>query len=445
MKRKKEQAFVFFVSTFIIVLNVVSFFLIWFYVLEQGSLKSLDYATHRILLFIYVIVFIYLSNVFDGFAFNRRRITENIYSLSLASFLSLCLFYFLETLAFRLIRSPLYLLLSLICSIIINILFCIYANRRIFSNYKKKKTIIYYKDDDDLIRVKQLTYFDIKYEILDTVKNPQSDDINLECDAVFISGIETNIRNVIIKKYVENKKEIFIFPSVSDVVVSGGKYVEEFFFPMVRLSRSNRDVVYLFMKRFFDIVFSLIALIVLSPLMIITALIIKLYDGGPVFYKQNRLTINGKVFTIYKFRSMKQDAENDGVARLVSKNDNRITPVGKVIRSIRFDELPQLLNILKGDMSIVGPRPERPEIVEDYLKEHPSFNLRLQVKAGLTGYAQLYGRYNSEPVDKLKMDLFYINNMSLFFDLKMIILTVKILFQKESTESVEEGRVTAKK
>ena len=148
---------------------------------------------------------------------------------------------------------------------------------------------------------------------------------------------------------------------------------------------------------------------------------------------------------VIKFRSMRQDAEKDGVARLASAHDDRITPIGRIIRAIRFDELPQLFNILKGDMSIVGPRPERPEIAEQYRKELPAFDLRLQVKAGLTGYAQVYGRYNTEPQDKLKMDLMYINHASIAEDVKLIFATVRILLMKESTQGVEQGQTTAEK
>ena len=160
------------------------------------------------------------------------------------------------------------------------------------------------------------------------------------------------------------------------------------------------------MKRVIDIVVSLIAAIILSPVFLITAIAIKATDHGPVFYKQIRLTKDGKEFKILKFRSMRVDAEKDGVARLsTGENDSRITPVGKIIRACRVDELPQLFNILKGDLSIVGPRPERPEIASQYCEEMPEFALRLQAKAGLTGYAQVYGKYNTTPYDKLTMDL----------------------------------------
>ena len=192
------------------------------------------------------------------------------------------------------------------------------------------------------------------------------------------------------------------------------------------------------------IVLSLLAIIVTSPFMAIAALAIWSYDRGPVLYKQVRLTKDGRTFEILKLRSMIVDAEKGG-ARLAGEHDDRITPVGRIIRAIRFDELPQIFNILKGDMSIVGPRPERPEIAAQYEQEMPAFSLRLQVKAGLTGMAQVYGKYNTEPRDKLKMDLMYINDMSLMQDLKLIFATVRILFMKDSTEGVQQGQVTASK
>ena len=167
-------------------------------------------------------------------------------------------------------------------------------------------------------------------------------------------------------------------------------------------------------------------------------------DGGPALYRQIRLTQDGRRFGLLKFRSMRVDAEKDGVARLSSgEKDDRITPVGKVIRRFRIDELPQLVNIFLGDMSIVGPRPERPEIARQYEKELPEFRLRLQVKAGLTGLAQIYGKYNTKPYEKLMMDLMYIAHPSIIEDLKIIFATVKILFIPESTEGVESGQITA--
>ena len=179
--------------------------------------------------------------------------------------------------------------------------------------------------------------------------------------------------------------------------------------------------------------------------MLILAILIR-RDGGTAFYRQKRLTQNGKVFEILKFRSMRMDAEKDGIARLsAGEDDPRITKIGKCIRACRLDELPQLFNILRGDMSIVGPRPERPEIAEQYKKDLPEFDLRLQCKCGLTGFAQVYGQYNTTPYDKLLMDLMYIAQPSMVEDFKICLATVKILFMKDSTEGIEAGQTTAAK
>ena len=196
------------------------------------------------------------------------------------------------------------------------------------------------------------------------------------------------------------------------------------------------------MKRTMDIVFSLLAIIIASPFLIVIALAIKIYDRGPVFYTQERLTRDREPFQIIKFRSMKVDSEEKG-AQLAKKEDDRITPVGKIIRRTHLDELPQLFNILKGEMSFVGPRPERQVIAEKYEDVVPEFRFRLKVKAGLTGYAQVYGKYNTTPYDKLKLDLTYIENYSAWLDLKLMLMTVKVMFQKENTEGVDEKQVTA--
>ena len=237
---------------------------------------------------------------------------------------------------------------------------------------------------------------------------------------------------------------MFVIPRVGDVIMSGAWPMHMFHLPMLRVGRYMASPEFLFIKRAMDIVISLLALIILSPLFLITAIAVK-SDGGPAFYKQVRLTKDGKQFEILKFRSMRVDAEKDGVARLAAKNDSRITPVGEFIRAVRIDELPQLFNILKGEMSFIGPRPERPQIIREYIEEMPEFAYRTRVKAGLAGYAQVYGKYNTTPYDKLKLDLFYIENYSVWLDLKLMLLTLKILFTPDSTEGVDEKQVTAMK
>ena len=184
-----------------------------------------------------------------------------------------------------------------------------------------------------------------------------------------------------------------------------------------------------------DIIISGAGLLVASPVMLIEALAIKLEDGGPVFFRQPRMTKDGKVFDVLKFRTMIVDADKD-VKRLASQNDDRITKVGKFLRKTRMDELPQFINILKGDMSIVGPRPEQVEITEKYVEVLPEFRYRLKVKAGLTGLAQIQGKYNTTPRDKLIFDLIYIEQYSIWVDIKLILQTVKVLFKSDSTEGV---------
>lgn len=261
-------------------------------------------------------------------------------------------------------------------------------------------------------------------------------------EAVMIGDIPSHERNVFLKFCFENNIRCYCQPKISDIMIMSSEKIHMFDTPLLLFRNCGLTVENQIFKRIFDIVCALLMLVILSPILLLIAVLVKVYDGGPVFYKQERLTRDGEVFLIYKFRSMCVDSEKHG-ARLAMKGDSRVTPVGKVIRNIHFDELPQLINILKGDMSLVGPRPERPEIAAEYAKAIPEFPYRLKVKAGLTGYAQVYGKYNTTPYDKLKLDLTYIENYSFWLDLHLIATTVKILFQKENTEGVEKWQTTA--
>ena len=194
------------------------------------------------------------------------------------------------------------------------------------------------------------------------------------------------------------------------------------------------------LKRILDFLLALFGLLVLWPVFLIIAIAIKIDDPGPVFFSQKRVGLHKRYFQLYKFRSMKVDADKGGKGIVTMQNDDRITPVGKVIRACRLDELPQLYDIFIGNMTIVGPRPERLETIELYEKEMPEFGMRLQVKAGLTGYAQVYGKANTSPYDKLQMDLMYIGEQSVITDLKIIFATIKILFMPESTEGFAEEK-----
>lgn len=257
-------------------------------------------------------------------------------------------------------------------------------------------------------------------------------------DAVIIDDIPSHERNRLIKECYNRSIRTYSAPKISDILIRSSGEMNLFDSPLLLSKNDGLQIEQKIVKRLLDIAISAVGLLITSPLFLLIAISIKCTDRGPVFYKQKRLTQGGKEFKIYKFRTMIQDAEKGGRAVLARDEDDRILPVGKILRRLRLDELPQLWNILKGDMSMVGPRPERLELMAEIVEEIPEFVYRLKVKAGLTGYAQVYGKYNTTAYDKLKLDLTYIRNYSIFLDLKLILMTPKVMFLKESTEGVKE-------
>ena len=256
-------------------------------------------------------------------------------------------------------------------------------------------------------------------------------------DAVVLNDVPAEIRNDVLKYCYQHSIRVYVVPKITDIIIRNGEDITAFDTPMILVAGKGLTVGQRFVKRLMDIVLCLMALVVAAPVMAVVALAIKLEDGGPVFYKQRRATLNGKEFDILKFRSMIVDAEKSGMSIPATGKDPRITKVGNLIRACRVDELPQILNILKGDMSIVGPRPERLEHMEQYGADIPEFYYRLKVKGGLTGYAQIYGKYNTSAYDKIRLDLMYIEHYSIVLDIKLILMTIRILFSKESTEGFE--------
>lgn len=194
---------------------------------------------------------------------------------------------------------------------------------------------------------------------------------------------------------------------------------------------SENKVVYSFVKRVFDIIFAVSALIFTSPLILFFIAAIKLESKGPAIYKQIRIGEKGKEFYLYKLRSMYFNAEKDG-PKMADKNDSRITTIGRIIRKRRIDELPQMINIIKGDMSLIGPRPERPYFTYIYCEKIPKFKSRLMVPCGITGWAQVNGGYSLTPKEKLSYDLYYIKNRSLYLDFIIIIKTILVVLRGEN-------------
>ena len=400
------------------------------------------------LILLFAVLYRLLAEVFQTFRISVKGVFELAYSQMLALFITNSIMYIIIVLLCRGLQTVLPLLLSLMTESLIAIIWSVSVHKLYFYVHPPKRTAIIWDARKGINELINLYGNENRYKVEKSVKAKSCLDDIADCldgfDAVFLSGVHSHDRNKIIKYCVEHGIDAYIIPRVGDMIMSAAKPLYLFNLPVVKLERFNPSIWYLLYKRLGDIFVSSIALIILSPIMLVVAVIIKATDGGTVLYRQCRLTIDGKKFDVLKFRSMRMDAEKDGVARLsTGAADDRITPIGRFIRAVRIDELPQLINILKGDMSIVGPRPERPEIFEEYVKEMPEFALRLQTKAGLTGLAQVYGRYNTTPYDKLLMDLSYIANPSLARDFIICLATIKILFLPESTEGIAVGATNA--
>lgn len=278
--------------------------------------------------------------------------------------------------------------------------------------------------------------FKKQYKII-YIRDYREDDIKeviLKCDTVFLYDIPVRERTEIVEYCYRNLINIYYNPEISDIVEINSKYVILDDISLISSPVKEMSLEQRFLKRLMDIILSFVALIVLSPILLGCVVAIKVCDGGKVIFKQQRATKNGKIFAVYKFRTMKENVENYSA----TENDNRVTTVGKFLRKYRLDELPQIFNILKGEMSLVGPRPEMLENIYMYTEECPEFEYRLRVKAGLTGYAQIAGKYNTSPKYKLILDLMYIENYSIIKDIKLILQTLVVFFKPDSTEGFEK-------
>ena len=430
-----------------VILVTIPYGICWFG-FYAGRIASPYYAKGNwAIIALFVMLYIWVGRTYDAFLVSYNRISEMIYSQVLAILVADTAMFIVLWLLGKTFPFMVPALLALGVQVLLSAAWSLIAHNWYFHMYPAKKTFIVWdmrRGMTELIHSYGLTK---KFQVVgdcsasECIKNLDRLD---GMEAVFLSGVHSHDRNIIIKYCVERHISTFVIPRIGDVLMSSAHRMHMFHLPMLRVDGYNPTPEFLFLKRTFDIVCSLMGMVLTSPIMLVTAICIKKTDGGPVFYKQTRLTKDGKEFDVLKFRSMRVDAEKDGKARLsTGDKDDRITPVGHVIRRCRIDELPQFINILKGDMSLVGPRPERPEIAREYEKELPEFRLRLQAKCGLTGYAQVHGKYNTTPYDKLQMDLMYIANASLAQDLSILFATVKILFMPESTEGIAEGAVTA--
>ena len=390
---------------------------------------------------LYTLLLITFLHSFDGIKYGRYRKSNIIIAQCLSILFTVFFSYLIIVLLSARLVTVVPLLLLTVVSILISFVFTIIADYIFGKVFTAKKTVIIYDEYSPDIFIEKLKLRKDKFSLRQVINVSEGLDKLEEAiknaQGVILYDIHAEMRNKLLKICFENDIRAYTTTKISDVLIRGAECIHLFDTPLLLYRNNGMTIEQRFIKRAMDIVVSLLMLILVSPFMIISAIAIKLCDGGPVFFRQKRATINGKVFEIHKFRTMIVNAEKDGTPLPAIDNDPRVTPIGKILRASRLDELPQLFDILIGNMSLVGPRPERIEHVEAYTKEVPEFQYRLKVRGGLTGYAQLYGKYNTPPYDKLQLDLMYIQNYSLLLDLKLLLMTVKIMFMKESTDGFE--------
>lgn len=454
----------------LIILETALFYYIWTRFYNPLVRRPYLFKGNFFVAGVYMVVLMLFGNIYGGLKLGYYRVFDLILSQSIATIVTNAVSYITMIIPIATwYLSPLWLIVMTLADIVVIVIWAFISNLIFLKSFPPQRLILFYGNYEDKLGAKFITRPD-RYKLCKTVKlemaahrgqavtedkedisdapmiaaDPNEDIIISaieQCrsyDGVIIGDISAELRNDLVKACYARGIRTYTLPKLTDVILKSSEVLNIFDSPVFLNRNHGLTIEQRIVKRSMDIAISLIALIILSPLMLITAICIKVEDGGPVFFRQQRCTEGGRIFMILKFRSMIPDAEKAGISVPATEKDPRITKVGAVIRAARIDELPQLINILKGDMSVVGPRPERIEHVQKYTAEIPEFAYRMNVKGGLTGYAQVYGKYNTSAYDKLKLDLMYIQNYSLILDIELILKTIKIIFTKESTEGFTE-------
>ncbi len=436
--KKFRNTVLFFLKVLVIVTVTTAFIGVW-----QNFYDETLYRGSGNLLFIalYIAIFVVFGSIYDGFKVGIQRVHELSYSLSLSVFFSNCFIYVILCLIAENMLNPLPLIILTVCQVFILIGLMYSLSHVYFTLHTARKVLAIFDANSRNDIIKKISIIKERFSLTKGITvDRELDEIKSEIDrhdTVLICEFDSSLKDEIIKYCYAQDKRIYVLPSSADAILNGSYPVQVFDTPVLFLHNGGLSMEQRIIKRTFDIVVSGLGIIITSPIMLLIAIGIKLCDRGPIIFKQPRITRGQKVFNIYKFRSMK--VATDEEVKKTTVNDDRITFVGKLIRPFRLDELPQLFNILFGHMSVVGPRPEMIELVNDYAAKLPEFNMRHKVKAGLTGYAQIYGKYNTTPQNKLNMDIHYIENYSFLEDIKLCAMTLKILFVRESTEGFSEA------
>lgn len=417
---------------------------VWFQYYNPQMTNKFSEKGHWGVIGLYVLLVFFFTKSLGGFNIGYMEASDIIISNVLAVIMSNVIEYFIVVLAVRNYVLVYPMVVMTVAEIAFAILWSLLVRNMYQRLYPPRKMLVIYGNypPDDLIEKinSRKDKYNICASVSYTVGYVKLYTMAKQYEAVVLSDLPSDARNQITKYCYQESIRTYVTPKISDILLSAADDIHLFDSPLLLLRNEGLSIDQRFFKRIEDIVFSLVGIILTSPLMLIIALCIKLYDGGPVFFKQPRYTRDNKVFMVLKFRSM---SVHEADSKITKKGDARVTPVGRVIRAAHVDELPQLFNILKGDMALVGPRPEWKTVVDQYIEVVPEFALRTKVKAGLTGYAQVYGKYSTTPYDKVRLDIKYIENYSLWLDLKLILLTVKILFKRDKTEGVDTNQSNA--
>ena len=432
--QKAQRTIIFLIKTLMYAMITGTFFVVYgtefSWLLHPSRTTGVTFVT-------FCVLEIALVAVYGGYFIGRLKSKPIITSLSLATLVTdlvahfeLCIMNVNENQNDHFVyESPHLLILIFVIQFSLIVLFTYLGQIVYFSINKPERCCVITNSEIALnIIMPKILRYKKQYNVTDMIHftSPNVYDIMNECDTVFIYEVPTKQKVMLTEYCYANNKNVYTSFEMSDVVLMGGKSILLDDKPMV--SAVIRDLTFeqRVLKRLMDIVISLAGIIICGPLMLVAAILIKAEDGGSILFRQKRATKGGKLFDVLKFRTMTESNSENVSAQ---EGDKRITKIGKYLRKFRIDEMPQFFNILKGDMSVVGPRPEMVENVSKYTAELPEFSYRLKVKGGLTGYAQIVGKYNTSPKDKLVLDLMYIEKYSLWLDLKLIMQTVTVIFK----------------
>lgn len=415
--------------------------------MQSSSLRGMQIDFHLRLTVLLSVFLIFFFNIYGLFSLVRKRLTEIFLNLIIAVInifiAAMAVTFFMREFEY----SRFVIIYSAVFGFILLMLWQ-YVMHKIEVKHLPIPTVFIAagRDEQQKLETKIRKTYGLEKSTLKFVNADEENQLNeaetkkqiADCDIVLIGeSLPVEQKEHIFRLANEKKKMVILVPTLYEISCSKMYLWQIDDLPTQRVSRMLLTLEQRILKRTLDIVVSVIALILLSPVMLVTAVIVKLDSPGPIIYSQVRVGRFGKQFKVHKFRSMRQDAEAKTGPVLAGENDPRITKFGHFMRATRLDELPQLINVLKGEMSIVGPRPERPFFVEQFIKEKPEYAYRHNVKPGITGLAQIAGKYNTTAYDKLVYDLIYIQNVSVIYDLTLMLQTLKVLITKESTEGVK--------